>query len=94
MHKKPIENFFILFLVCIRKNQKNKERVQKKACERYQKLSEEEENKKRNYGHERYRNLPEEERNKQRQYGREQHRYLPKDEKQRLVEHRKIFSRM
>ena len=53
VHKKPIKNFFILFSLYIRKNQKNKERRQKKARERYQSLSEEEKNKKRNYGHER-----------------------------------------
>ena len=40
--------------------QKNKERLSKKAREKYQNLSEEEKDKKRQYVHERYRNLSEE----------------------------------
>ena len=39
----------------------NKERLQKKACERHQSLFKEEKEKKRKYGHERYKNLPEDE---------------------------------
>ena len=38
--------------------QKNKQRL-KKVCERYQHLSEEEKNKKQQYGHRQYLNLPE-----------------------------------
>ena len=37
--------------------QDNKERLQKKACERYQSLSKEEKEKKQQYGHEWYKNL-------------------------------------
>ena len=40
---------------------KNEERLQKKSCERYQDLSEEEKNKKHQYVCKRYRNLSEEE---------------------------------
>ena len=39
---------------------KKKERLQKKARERYQNLSKEEKEKKQQYGHERYKNLSEE----------------------------------
>ena len=41
--------------------QKNKEKIQKKFCEREQSLTEEENNKNREYGHERYKNLSEDE---------------------------------
>ena len=41
--------------------QENKERLQKKACERYQILSKEEKEKKQQYGHECYNNLSEDE---------------------------------
>ena len=41
--------------------QKNKEKLQKEARERYQNLSEEEKDKKRKYGRERYQNFTEEE---------------------------------
>ena len=44
--------------------QENNETLQKKACERYQNLSKEEQEKKRQYRHERYRNLSEEEKQK------------------------------
>ena len=37
----------------------NKERLQKKACERYQNLSKEKKGKKQQYDHERYKNLAE-----------------------------------
>ena len=37
--------------------QENKERLQKKACERYQNLPKEEKEKMRRYGRERYKNL-------------------------------------
>ena len=39
----------------------NKERLQKKACERYQNLSKEEKEKKWQYGRERYKSLSEDE---------------------------------
>ena len=42
----------------------NKERLQKKACKRYQSLSKEEKKKKQQYGRERYKNLPENEKQK------------------------------
>ena len=41
--------------------QKNKEKLQEEAHERYQHLSEEEKDKKRQYARERYRNISEEE---------------------------------
>ena len=44
--------------------QENKERLQKKARERYQNLSKEEKEKKRQHGRERYQNLSEEEKQK------------------------------
>ena len=44
--------------------QENKEKLQKKAHERYQNLSKEEKEKKRQYGHEQYKNLPEKEKQK------------------------------
>ena len=44
--------------------QENKERLQKKACERYQNLSKEKKEKKRQYGRECYQNLSEDEKNK------------------------------
>ena len=43
---------------------KNKEGLKKKAYEKYQDLSEEEKNKKRQYGCEWYKNLPEDEKQK------------------------------
>ena len=67
--------------------QKNKERFSKEAGERFQNLSEEEKNKKRQYPRERYRNLFEEE-NKKR------YKNLLEDEKQRLIEYIKKLSRM
>ena len=36
---------------------KNKERIQKKSCERYQNLSKEEKNRKQEYGHKQYKNV-------------------------------------
>ena len=44
--------------------QENKERLQKKAYERYQNLSKEKKEKKRQYGRECYQNLSEDEKNK------------------------------
>ena len=44
--------------------QRNKERVQKKACERYQNISKEEKGKKEKYGCQRYKNLSEDEKQK------------------------------
>ena len=44
--------------------QNSKERLQKKACEKYQSLSKEEEEKQRQYGHERYKHLAEDEKQK------------------------------
>ena len=48
--------------------QKHKERLQKKARERYQDLSEEEKDKRRKKARERYQNFTEEEKDKKRQY--------------------------
>ena len=60
----PINLFFIIFLEIffsriffIYINQENKERLEKRAPERYQNLSKEEEEKKQQYGHESYKNL-------------------------------------
>ena len=44
--------------------QENKERPQKKACERYQNLSKKEKEKKQQHGCERYKNLSEDEKQK------------------------------
>ena len=44
--------------------QENKERLQKKACERYENLSKEEKEKKQQYGCKCYRNLSEDEKQK------------------------------
>ena len=44
-------------------SEENKERLQNKACERYQKISKEEKEKKSQYGHEHYKNLLESEKN-------------------------------
>ena len=49
--------------------QKDKERFQKNACERYQNLSEEEKSKTRKHGCEQYRNLPEDEKRRLAEYG-------------------------
>ena len=61
---------FVFIYIKISKNlsakyyQENKERLQKKACKRYQNLSKEEKEKKRQYGHECYKNLSEDEKQK------------------------------
>ena len=74
--------FFIIFFIVIifsiyikifknlsaKYYEENKERLQKKALERYQNLSKEEKNKKRQYGRERYKNLSEEEKQKLAEY--------------------------
>ena len=44
--------------------QENKERVQKKACERHQILSKQEKEEKQQYGHECYKHLSEDEENR------------------------------
>ena len=54
--------------------QENKERLQKKACERYQNLSKERKEKKRQYGGERYKNLSEDEKNKLVEYRKKYYR--------------------
>ena len=66
---------FLLFFLRMSKNfsvkyyQENKERLQKKICERYQNLFKEEKEKKRQYGREHYKNLSEGEKNKLVEYG-------------------------
>ena len=65
----------------------------KKACERYQDLSEEEQ-KKRQCARESYRKLSGEEKNKKQQYSCEWNKHLPEVEKQKLVDYRKIYSNM
>ena len=54
--------------------QENKERLQKKARERYQNLSKEKKEKKRQYGRERYRNLPEDQKQKLVEYRKKYYR--------------------
>ena len=54
--------------------QENKERLQKKARERYQNLSKEEKEKKQQYGRERYKNLSEDEKNKLVEYRKKYYR--------------------
>ena len=61
--------------------QKHKERLGKEAYERYQNLSEEKKDKKRQYAREWYRHLSEEEEEKKKcQYGRERYKNLLQDE--------------
>ena len=72
---------------------KKQGKASKKACERYQDLSEEKKNKQRYYARERYRNLSNKE-NKKQKYGGEQHKNFREDEKQRLVECKKSYSKM
>ena len=48
--------------------QNNKERLQKKACERYQSLSKEEKESNQQYGCEGYKNVPEDEQQKPTEY--------------------------
>ena len=49
---------------CAKYYQNNKERLQKKVCERYQSLSKEEKEKKQQYDCEKYKNLLEDEKQK------------------------------
>ena len=55
--------------------QENKERLQKKACKRYQNLSKEETEKKRQYGCERYKNLSGDEKQKPVEYRKKYFKY-------------------
>ena len=71
------------------KQPKNKQKLRKKALERYQTLYEEEKDKKRQYSREQYRNISEEEeKEKKRQYGCGRYKNFLEDE------YRKIFSKM
>ena len=77
--------YFLLFLLkCLlekaRKKQKNNKKLQKDTHERYQILSEEIENRNRQYVWERYK-LFLKKKNKKHQYCREYYRNLPEDEK-------------
>ena len=63
----------------------NKEKFQKREYERYQNLSEEKKNKKRQYARERYRNFSKEEKNKKREYCGKRYENLSGDSKQKLV---------
>ena len=60
--------------------QKNKEKLQKEARERYQNLFKEEKDKKRQYTRKQHRNFSEEEKEMRRQYGRERYKNLLEDE--------------
>ena len=82
--------FFLYVKMLIEFYQKNKERLSKKAHERYKNHPGEEINKKRHYACERYRNLYEEEKEKKRQYGREQYKNLLEDERVSSV-HKKLI---
>ena len=55
--------------------QENKERLQKKACERYQNLSKEEKEKKEQYGCEPYKNLVDDEKQKLVEYRKKYYDY-------------------
>ena len=67
-----LQTFFILFSIYIKISnnlsskyyQENKERLQKKACEIHQNLSDEEKEKQRHYGQDRNQNLSEDEEQK------------------------------
>ena len=73
-----------MFRGCFPKKKKQtKKSFQKKARERYQNLSEKENDKKCQYAPERYKNLSEEENEKKRQYGREPNNKFQEDKKQR-----------
>ena len=67
-YKKLIKHFLKMFFLYIkiltRYYQKNKDRLQIKACERYQYLPEKGKNKKRQYARDQYYNLSEEEKTK------------------------------
>ena len=54
--------------------QENKERLQEKACERYQNISKEEKEKRQQYGSERHKNVLEDEKQKFVEYGRKSYR--------------------
>ena len=83
-----IKHFLLFLLKCLlekaRKKQKNNKKLQKDTRERYQILSEEIENRKRQYVWERCKLFLKKE-NKKHQYCRECYRNLPEDEKKRLV---------
>ena len=64
--------------------QKNREGLSKKACERYQNLSEERKIKKHQYACEQYRNISEKEKENKRQYGCKQYTNLLEDEYRKL----------
>ena len=91
-YKKIDEIFFIIFFpiyitILAKYYQKTKERLSKKARERYQNLSEEEKYKKRQYARKKYRNPSEGEREKKCQCGRERYKNLLDDEKQWVVDY-------
>ena len=84
-HFEAYKNIFYKFFVCMyikmvynynyikmvnKYYQKNKEKLQKEARERYQNLSEEEKEKRQKMARDRYQNLSEEEREKKHQYHR------------------------
>ena len=78
MKKILMKKFFFLYIKMVNTYyQKNKEKLQKEARERYQNLSEEEKNKKRKYTRERYQYLTEEEKERRRQYDQEVKQKLP-----------------
>ena len=68
-------NKSICFIICFIEN---KERLQKKARERYQNLSKEEKEKKQQYGREHYKNLSEDEKNKLVEYRKKYYRMRKK----------------
>ena len=70
--------------------EQEKKRLQKKAGERYQILSEEK-IKKQKYGCKQYKNFPEEEKEKKHQYEQQCYKNLSEDQKQRIVEYKKII---
>ena len=77
--------FIIIFVlynnILVGYYQKSKGRLQRKTCERYEDLSEEERNKKRQHAQERYINLCKEKKRKKQQYGRERYKNVPENRK-------------
>ena len=69
--------------------QRNKEKLQKEAREKYQNLSEEEKDKKHKYARERQQNFTEEEKEKSRHYYQEHKRKLPEYRRNYYLAHNK-----
>ena len=86
-----LRDLSLLSFIKIYHCQETTEKVLKSVQERYQNLSEEEKEKKQEYGDEQNRNLSEDEKEKNWEYGQKQHKNFPKDVKQVIVEYRKKY---